>query len=159
MSIDFNINNNFKKSNLIKFKIGIIKSEWNSQITNLLNDSSLHYLLDAGVNKKNIIQATVPGSMELVLGSSFLINKHKLDGIIALGCIIKGETDHDKYIASSVSNGLINISLKTNIPVIFGVLTTNNFNQAIERCGGKKGNKGEEAAYSLLKMIEIKNQL
>jgi len=98
--------------------------------------------------------------MELVSASNILFEKNEnIDGLIAIGCIIKGDTDHDKYIANAVSNGLLNVSIKYNKPVIFGVLTTNSISQALERCGGKKGNKGEEAAYSLLKMLEFKTNL
>ena len=159
MNLDFNLHNQFDGSILGKYKIGILRSEWNSKITSMLNDACIDYLLDAGISKKKIIQKTVPGSMELVLGSSLLIEKHKLDGLIALGCIIKGETNHDRYLANAVSNGLLNVSLKANVPVIFGVLTTNNLKQAIDRCGGRRGNKGEEASFSLLKMLEYKSNL
>ena len=85
--------------------------------------------------------------------SNYLIPKYNLDGVIALGCIIKGETDHDVYISHAVANGLIKVSIKNNKPVIFGVLTTNNLNQALERCGGKHGDKGLESAQSLLQLI------
>ena len=94
--------------------------------------------------------------MELVFLSQYLLNKNKnLSGIISLGCIIKGETNHDKYIAYSVSKGLMDVSLKFNKPVIFGVLTTNNKKQAFERSGGKFGNKGEESSIALLKTLKI----
>jgi 6,7-dimethyl-8-ribityllumazine synthase len=97
--------------------------------------------------------------MELVLSSDILLNKKKVDGIIALGCIIKGETNHDKYISHSVCKGLLDVSLKHNLPVIFGVLTTNSKKQAVERAGGKCGNKGEDAAHTFLKMIEYQSNL
>ena len=160
MSSDFNINSQFNKQNIADHRITILKSEWNSNITDLLVNSSKAYLLEEGLKKNNIDVKIVPGSMELVSASNILFEKNKnIDGIIAIGCIIKGDTDHDKYIANAVSNGLLNVSIKYNKPVIFGVLTTNSISQALERCGGKKGNKGEEAAYSLLKMLEFKTNL
>ena len=160
MSRDFVISSQINKYNIGDYRIGILKSEWNKSITDLLANSSKSYLLEEGVKKNNINVKTVPGSMELVTASNFLFETDKnLDGIIALGCIIKGETDHDKYIANAVSNGLLNVSIKYNKPVIFGVLTTNSLSQALERCGGKKGNKGEEAAYSLLRMLDLKSNL
>ncbi len=91
--------------------------------------------------------------MELVYGCNEIIEKEKVDGVIALGCIIKGETDHDQYISNAVSNGLVSISLKYSKPVIFGVLTTNNLNQAINRCGGKHGDKGLDSARSLVYLL------
>ena len=146
--------------NIADHRITILKSEWNSNITDLLVNSSKAYLLEEGLKKNDIDVKIVPGSMELVSASNILFEKNKnIDGIIAIGCIIKGDTDHDKYIANAVSNGLLNVSIKYNKPVIFGVLTTNSISQALERCGGKKGNKGEEAAYSLLKMLDLKTNL
>ena len=160
MSRDFVISSQINKHNIGDYRIGILKSEWNKSITDLLANSSKSYLLEEGVKKNNINVKIVPGSMELVTASNFLFETDKnLDGIIALGCIIKGETDHDKDIANAVSNGLLNVSIKYNKPVIFGVLTTNSLSQALERCGGKKGNKGEEAAYSLLRMLDLKSNL
>ena len=160
MSRDFVISSEINKYNIGDYRIGILKSEWNKSITDLLANSSKSYLLEEGVKKNNINVKIVPGSMELVTASNFLFETDKnLDGIIALGCIIKGETDHDKYIANAVSNGLLNVSIKYNKPVIFGVLTTNSLSQALERCGGKKGNKGVEAAYSLLRMLDLKSNL
>ena len=160
MSSDFNINSQFNKQNIAAHRITILKSEWNSNITDLLVNSSKAYLLEEGLKKNNIDIRVVPGSMELVSASNILFEKNKnIDGLIAIGCIIKGDTDHDKYIANAVSNGLLNVSIKYNKPVIFGVLTTNSISQALERCGCKKGNKGEEAAYSLLKMLDLKTNL
>jgi len=137
-------------------KISIIVSDWNSEITELLYDGALSKLLEHGVQEQNIKKHNVSGSMELVFLSQYLLNKHKnLSGIISLGCIIKGETDHDKYLAYTVSKGLLDVSLKFNKPVIFGVLTTNNKKQAFERSGGKFGNKGEESSLALLKTLKI----
>ena len=121
----------------------------------LLYNSAHSFLIDSGVQENNIISKVVPGSMELVYMSNYLLLENKLDGIIALGCIIKGQTDHDVYISNAVANGITNVSIKNNKPVIFGVLTTNNLNQAIERCGGKHGDKGLESAQSLLQIISV----
>ena len=112
-------------------------------------------MIDSGVQENNIISKVVPGSMELVYMSNYLLLENKLDGIIVLGCIIKGQTDHDVYISNAVANGITNVSIKNNKPVIFGVLTTNNLNQALERCGGKHGDKGLESAQSLLQIISV----
>lgn len=150
------IKNLIKNKSFISKKISIIVSGWNSQITDLLYDASLNTLLEYGVKNKHIKKQVVPGSMELVFASQLLFEHNKnLDGIICLGCIVKGETDHDKYISHAVTRGLINVSLKYKKPVIFGVLTTNNTQQAFDRSGGKFGNKGEESALALLKMLHL----
>ena len=155
MSFNSPIYSSFESRELNKCRVGIIKSSWNNKITDLLYNSAHSFLIDSGVQENNIISKVVPGSMELVYMSNYLLLENKLDGIIALGCIIKGQTDHDVYISNAVANGIINVSIKNNKPVIFGVLTTNNLNQALERCGGKHGDKGLESAQSLLQIISV----
>ena len=155
MSFNSPIYSSFESQEFNKCRVGIIKSSWNNKITDLLYNSAHSFLIDSGVQEKNIISKVVPGSMELVYMSNYLLLENKLDGIIALGCIIKGQTDHDVYISNAVANGITNVSIKNNKPVIFGVLTTNNLNQALERCGGKHGDKGLESAQSLLQIISV----
>ena len=145
------LDNNFDNLNFSSLRIGIIQSEWNSQITDLLMMSCRNYFLEVGIDNKNIIIRKVPGSMELVYASNHMLINHDVDGIVTLGCIIKGETDHDKYIANAVSNGLVSVSLSHNKPISFGVLTTNNHNQAISRAGGNKGDKGRNQPTLYLK--------
>ena len=153
MSFDSPIFSKYDDKDFENCKVGIIKSSWNKQITDLLYNSSYNFLIESGLKDKNIISQDVPGSMELVHMSNYMISKYNLDGVIALGCIIKGETDHDVYISNAVANGLINVSIQKEKPVIFGVLTTNNLSQALERCGGKHGDKGLESSQSLLQII------
>ena len=112
-----------------------------------------------GVEKSNILLKYVPGSFELPLSAKYLIKYSKVDAVICIGCVIQGETRHFDFICDAVSNGIINLALETDIPVIFGVLTTNNIDQAKERAGGKHGNKGLEAAITAIKMIALKNEL
>ena len=149
------IDNSFANLNMESIKIGIIQSEWNSNITDMLMSSCKNYLLELGIKKKNMMVRNVPGSMELVYGSDHMFRHHNIDGIVVLGCIIKGETDHDKYIAGAISNGILSVSLKNKKPISFGVLTTNNIKQAIARSGGNKGDKGKESAYTLLRMLDL----
>ena len=134
-------------------KIGIIISEWNSEITKKLYNGAKNTLFDFGYN--NIITEYVPGSFELPIASQIILEKNSLDAVICLGCVIKGETKHFDFICNTTANGIKDVSLKYNIPVIFGVLTDNNIQQSIERSGGKYGNKGVEAAISAIKMISI----
>ena len=155
MSFNSPIYSSFESQEFNKCRVAIIKSSWNNKITDLLYNSAHSFLIDSGVQENNIISKVVPGSMELVYMSNYLLLENKLDGIIALGCIIKGQTDHDVYISNAVANGITNVSIKNNKPVIFGVLTTNNLNQALERCGGKHGDKGLESAQSLLQIISV----
>jgi 6,7-dimethyl-8-ribityllumazine synthase len=141
-------------------KIGIVVSEWNETITNALKEGALAFLLEAGIAKKNICVHSVPGSFELPFGASMLMDSDDyIDGVICLGCIIQGETRHFEFIAQAVANGIMRISQDYAVPVTFGVLTCDTMEQAQERAGGIRGNKGVEAAYTCLKMIELQQQL
>lgn len=135
-----------------RLRIGIAVSEWHPDITEKLFTGAEQFLLQAGIRKGNILRLNAPGSYELPLAAQMLLNR-KCDAAICLGCVIKGETDHYDFICSAVSKGIMNVSLKYNKPVTFGVLTTRTLKQALARTGGKLGNKGEEAAEAVLKMI------
>jgi 6,7-dimethyl-8-ribityllumazine synthase len=137
-------------------RFGIVLSEWNHEITGSLFDGAVKKLVENGVSKNDIIITTVPGSFELTLGSQFLCEDKSIDAVIALGCVIQGETRHFDFICDAVAHGITNVSLKYNKPVIFGLLTPNNMEQAKDRSGGKHGNKGDEAAVTALKMVALK---
>lgn len=139
--------------------IGIVVSEWNTAITNALLDGAYSSLIEHGIKKQDIIIKYVPGSFELPLGGQFLLEYNDVDAVICLGCVIQGETRHFEFICSAVADGISQISLDYNTPVIFGVLTTNTIEQAKERSGGKHGNKGTEAAISAIKMIALEQDL
>ena len=132
-------------------KIGIVVSEWHPEITEALYRGAEKVLLDNKIKKENILRKNVPGSFELPFGAQTLTDKTK--AVICLGCVIKGETDHYDFICDAVANGIMNVGLKANLPVSFGVLTTSTLEQAQARAGGKYGNKGEDAAYTALKML------
>ncbi len=138
------------------FKIGIVVSEWNADITNALLEGAKETLLKAGVLEDNIEVLYVPGSFELPWGARQIMKPGKRDAVICLGCIIQGETKHDEYIASAVASGIMQLGLMSGIPVIFGVLTTNTEEQAKDRAGGKHGNKGAEAAVAALQMAIVR---
>ena len=140
-------------------KVGIVVSEWNEGITATLLDGAKETLLKHEVKQENIHIVTVPGSYELPMGANILLNKYGLDAVICLGCVIKGETDHDKYINGAVANGIMNLGLMSNKPVIFGVLTPNSQAQAEDRAGGAYGNKGVEAAITALRMSQLCDQV
>lgn len=139
------------------FRFGIVVAEWNKDITDQLLSGARSTLVSSGVKENDIEVLHVPGSFELPWGAKHLLTSHRLDGIICLGCLIKGETRHDEYIAQSVAQGLTHLNLISGTPVIFGVLTTENEDQAKERAGGKHGNKGSEAAYAVLQLASIKS--
>ena len=141
--------------NLENYKFGIVVSEWNIDITTNLLKGAEDKLIELGVNRKNIIISRVPGSFELVYGSKEL-SKKNLDAVIAIGCVIKGETDHYDFICRSVSNGLMQLNISGSIPVIFCVLTDHKKSQSIARSGGEHGNKGAEAAIAAIKMASLK---
>lgn len=134
-------------------KFGIVVSEWNDQVTESLFSGALETLLKHGVKKDNIYRKNVPGSFELTLGAQWLAELEEIDAVICLGCVIQGETRHFDFICDAVANGITNVSLKYNKPVIFGVLTPDTLQQALDRAGGKHGNKGDEAAITAIKML------
>lgn len=134
-------------------RIGVVVADWNEEITGALYEGAVQSLVAAGVKKSNIIRKTVPGSFELSLGGLWMAEKKDIDAVICLGCVIQGDTPHFDYICQAVAYGITEAGLKTKKPVIFGVLTTLNKAQALERAGGKFGNKGEEAAITALQML------
>ena len=143
-----------------KVKIGIVVSDWNESITNALKEGALAFLLEAGITHKQLSLYTVPGSFELpVAADTLLCSDAALDAVICLGCVIQGETRHFEFISHAVANGIMRVALDYGKPVVFGVLTCDTMEQAQERAGGKHGNKGVEAAYTCLKMIELKQKM
>ena len=142
-----------------QFKIGIVISEWNSQITENLAKGAIDTLITNQVKSDNINVRYVPGTFELPLGAQYLCEYLDLDGVIAIGTVIQGETKHFDYVCEGATKGLTDVNLKYNIPVSFCVLTDNNIQQSIERSGGKHGNKGVECAVACLKMIALKKDL
>ncbi len=140
-------------------KIGIVVSEWNREVTQALLEGATKTLMRLGINEDHIHIHHVPGSFELPLGAQFVIEYEKPDVVICLGCVIQGETRHFDYICQGVTQGITELNLKYDLPVIFGVLTTDNLEQAKDRAGGKHGNKGDEAAVTALKMTHMKKSL
>ena len=136
-------------------KIGIVAGRFNEFITSKLVGGALDVLKRNDVSEENIDIAWVPGAFEIPLITKKLAKTGKYDAIIALGAVIKGSTPHFDYVCAEVSKGVAQISLQTDLPVIFGVLTTNNIEEAIERAGTKAGNKGSDAAFSTIEMINL----
>lgn len=132
---------------------GIIVSEWNEEVTESLFSGAYQTLIQNGAKKENIIRKNVPGSFELTLAAQWLAQDEKVDAVICLGCVIQGETRHFDFICDAVAHGITNVGLKYNKPVIFGVLTPDTQQQAMDRAGGKHGNKGDEAAITAVKML------
>lgn len=141
--------------NLSSKVFGIAVAEWNEEITEPLYEGAVEVLLKHGIPKSNIIRKNVPGTFELSLGAQWLAMKKEVDAVICLGCVIQGETRHFDFICNAVAIGITEVNLKFNKPVIFGVLTTDNKEQAFDRAGGKHGNKGDEAAITALKMLAL----
>ena len=134
-------------------RIAIVTAEWNPDITYALRDGAVNTLLVNGVEKENIELFSVPGSFELIYGASRLVKSEKYDAVIAIGCVIRGDTPHFDYICEGVTAGLSQLNVTGDTPVIFGLITTNNLEQAQERSGGRLGNKGDECAVTALHMI------
>jgi 6,7-dimethyl-8-ribityllumazine synthase len=137
-------------------KFAIVVAEWNEEVTEPLFQGARDALIQLGVKKSNIIRKNVPGSFELPLAAQWEAEKKDIAAVICLGCVIQGDTPHFDYVCQAVAYGIMKVNLKTNKPVAFGVLTTLNKMQAMDRAGGKLGNKGEEAAVTVVKMLELK---
>ncbi|HPE75983.1 MAG TPA: 6,7-dimethyl-8-ribityllumazine synthase [Draconibacterium sp.] len=137
-------------------KFGIVVAEWNPEITFALANGAVETLKKHGAKENQIAIKYVPGSFELPLGAQFLAEYGNVDAVIILGCVIQGETRHFDYICEGVTQGVKDLNLKYNKPFIFGLLTTNNQQQALDRAGGKHGNKGDEAAITAIKMVDLK---
>lgn len=138
-----------------QMRFGIVVSEWNSTITNSLLKGAVTTLKKQGAKDENILIKTVPGSFELTFGAAQMIKSGKVDAVIALGCVIKGDTPHFDYVCAGVTQGITLLNATTNTPVIYGLITTNNMQQAEDRSGGKLGNKGDECAIAAIKMINF----
>lgn len=145
-------------ANANPFKFGIVVAQWNAEITGALLNGAISGLEKHGAQEENIKIIEVPGSFELITGADILLRDDSFDAIICLGCVIQGETRHFDFICDAVAYGISNVALKYNKPVIFGVLTTDNQQQALDRAGGKHGNKGEEAAITAIQMAHISAQ-
>lgn len=144
--------------NCESMKFGIVVSEWNNNVTDALMSGAVNTLIACGVSKSNIQVARVPGSFELIFGTAQML-KTDVDAVIAIGCVIRGDTPHFDYICEGTTNGLSSLNTSQDKPVIYGLITTNNMEQALDRCGGKLGNKGDECAITAIKMVDFKNKI
>lgn len=141
-----------------KFQIGIVVSDWNKHITHALYEGCYETLTKHGVKEDSIETIQVPGTFELPSAAAILLKAKKVNAVICIGCVIKGETQHDEYINNAVATSMANLGTFTGKPVIFGVLTPNDEQQAKDRAGGKYGNKGVEAAVTALRMADLSSQ-
>jgi 6,7-dimethyl-8-ribityllumazine synthase len=139
-------------------KFGIVVSQWNDNITGALLKGALRTLKVNGVADEDIQVMSVPGSFELTYGSQ-LMTKTGVDAVIAIGCVIRGDTPHFDYICEGTTNGLAYLNASQDVPVIYGLITTNNIQQALDRCGGQLGNKGDEAAVTAIKMADFRRKM
>lgn len=142
--------------NASEMKFGIVWAEWNLDITQKLMQGAYNTLVKHGANPEHIITKTVPGAFELTLGAQYMAELGNVDAIICIGCLIQGDTKHFDFIADAVAKGITNLNIRYNKPFIFGVLTVNTQEQAEDRAGGKHGNKGDEAAATAIKMLDLK---
>lgn len=134
-------------------RFGLVVADWNRELTDVLSAGAYETLLRHGAKDEHIFRNMVPGAFELTLGAQFLAQQEEIDAVICLGVVIQGETKHDDYINHAVAQGLTQVGLKFNKPVIFGLVTTNTLEQAWDRTGGKHGNKGVEAAVAAIQML------
>ncbi|MHA7109073.1 6,7-dimethyl-8-ribityllumazine synthase [Sunxiuqinia elliptica] len=141
------------------YKFGLVVAEWNYEITGALAQGAIDTLSKHGTTEEDIQVKHVPGTFELPLGGQFFAEYTDVDAIILIGCVIQGDTRHFDFICDGVTQGTTDLNLKYNKPFIFGVLTTNNEQQALDRAGGKLGNKGDEAAVTAIKMVALQNEM
>lgn len=141
--------------NVKQFAFGIVVSEWNDDVTEGLYKGAFDTLVDCGALPENIKRWNVPGSFELIFGAKQMIEKQKVDAVIAIGCVIKGETMHFEFVCEGVTQGIKDLNIKYDIPTIFCLLTDNNKQQSLDRSGGKHGNKGVEAAIAAIKIVTL----
>ena len=139
-------------------RFGIIVSEWNSNITGALLEGAVRTLKKHGAKEENIRVQTVPGSFELTYGAALMMKSYKVDAIIALGCVVRGDTPHFDYVCAGTTQGLTQLNAMGEIPVIYGLITTNDMQQAEDRAGGKLGNKGDECAVAAIKMCNFSKE-
>ena len=137
------------------FRFGIVVSEWNSEITEGLYNGAIEALIDCGALEENIARVDVPGSFELIYGAKHMVSKN-YDAVIAIGCVIQGETKHFDFVCEGVTQGIKDLNVIYDTPVIFCVLTDNTKQQSLDRSGGKHGNKGTEAAIAAIKMADLR---
>ncbi len=140
------------------FKFGIVVSEWNYKITGSLLQGAVDTLKQHGVVEEDITVLTVPGSFELIFGASQYVRRGKVDAVIAIGCVIRGDTPHFDYICQGTTQGLAELNMSSDVPVIYGLLTCNSMEQAENRCGGILGNKGDECAVTAIKMVDYRRK-
>lgn len=140
-------------------RFAVVVSEWNTEITESLFKGAKETFLKFGVSDSDIVRRNVPGSFELTLGAQLLAERNEFDGIVCIGVVIQGETKHFDFICDAVAKGITDLNIKFGIPVVFGVLTPNTMQQAIDRAGGIHGNKGDEAAITAIKMAALKKEL
>ncbi|MEG2365761.1 MAG: 6,7-dimethyl-8-ribityllumazine synthase [Alistipes sp.] len=140
-------------------KFGIVVAEWNRDITEALLEGAVRTLRRAGCPDINIEIKYVPGTFELSLGAQFFAEYTEVDAVIALGCVIQGDTRHFDFICQGVTQGVTQLQMQWNMPIAFGVLTVNERQQALDRCGGSLGNKGDEAAATAIQMVRLQNEM
>lgn len=137
------------------YRFGLVVSDWNDNITEALRDAALSTLKQYGAREENILLQAVPGSFELIYGSAQMARSGRVDAVIAIGCVIRGDTPHFDFICQGVTQGLAELNATGEVPIVFGLLTTNTSEQAEERAGGIIGNKGDEYAITAIKMAEM----
>ncbi len=139
------------------FRFGIVVSEWNDKITEGLFQGAFDTFIDCGVKKENIVRWNVPGSFELIYGCKKMQQSYDMfDAVIAVGSVIQGQTKHFDFVCEGVTQGIKDLNIQSDIPVIFCVLTDNTMQQAVDRSGGQHGNKGVEAAVAAIKMAQLR---
>ena len=136
-------------------RYAIVVADWNSEITYAMAQGAIDTFLKHGVQEDNIDVIHVPGTVELTYGAARIMREERIDAVVVIGCVIQGETPHFDYVCQSVTQGVATLNAQGKVPVIFSVLTVLNQQQALDRCGGRLGNKGIEGAYTAIRMANL----
>ena len=136
-------------------RYAIVVADWNSEITYAMAQGAIDTFVKHGVKEDNIDVLHVPGTVELIYGAARITKEERVDAVVVIGCVIQGDTPHFDYVCQSVTQGVAILNAQGKVPVIFSVLTTLNKQQAMDRCGGKLGNKGIEGAYTAIRMANL----
>lgn len=144
-----------RPTNPAAFRCVVISTRWNEDVVGALEKGAVDALKESGVTLENIVALKVPGAVELTCAAAWAIKKYAPSAVIVLGCVIRGETPHFDYVCDSVTQGVTTLNARGEVPVIFGVLTVNDLQQALDRAGGRLGNKGTEAAVTAVEMANL----
>ena len=159
MSTELHNNMSIELPRVEGLKVGIVAARWNNQVTEPLLNGAIDRIVEAGYSRSDITVQRVPGTVELTFAAAQMARSGKFDAVIMIGCVIRGGTPHFDYVCDNATQGCALLNATQDVPIIYGLITTNNMQQALDRCGGRLGNKGDEAAVTAIKMADFRRKV